>query len=947
VGLQVSAIKAGDFNNDGKVDLIVLAPMASRLFVLLGNGAGAFTVVTSTSVQSTSSFADDLDVADFDGDAKADVAVVRSGENIVNVLLGDGTGQFSSSALLPLTGAPISVLAKDLNNDGKAEIAVLNFITNPLVQQANVTVFLNDGATGFGAGTNYSTDGVGVLGVGDFNNDAHPDLAVSGGGFVVTSNLSGIAVLTNKGNGEFNTSVNVSLGKLSTNLAVADFNNDGRDDVLVSNFGANSIALLRNTVAPSQPCLSVNDVAVTENDSGTINATFTVTLSTVSAQTVKVNYFVVPAFLSSGASPATKGVDFENVAGTVTFLPGQTTQTVNIPVKGDLIDEFDQFFYLSLTTPINAVISGGRGLGTIVDNDPPPTLSINDVAVTEGNQVFSPAVAVFTISLSAPSEKPVSVQYALQPGTATQDTDYSNTSGTLDFQPGTVTRTLSVGITPDVIFEPDETFTVTLSNPTNATIADGLGQGTIVNDDPKPSIAIAGASRTEGASGTSGNAMFAVTLSNPSSQIITVSFATADVTATAGVDYQATSGTVTFNPGETSKSIPVPVLGDNIDEINETFVVNLSNPTNATISSAQATGTIQDDDGPTISIGSASVTEGNVGLTNAVFTVTLSAASVQDVFVNYSTTGDTATSNFDFQRVFSNTLVIPAGATSGTVTIRVIGDFLIEPDEKFFVNLQFATNATIANGQGTGTIVNDDSNGKLQFSSQVLAVNEDAGAALISVNRLNGATDTVTVDYATSNGTATAGTDYTAASGTLTFNQGETSKTFSIPIISDNVLEGDETINLTLSNPTGGAVLGNSTAVLTIKSPQLLLALEESGPSLSQVAALDAILFLRDPFPLVPSFNLGTAADPNTRVIVFVTGLQLAPGDVSSSVTVNLVDSNGQSHDVAAEDVRLIPVDNFAQVKFRLPDALAAGICSIKVRSHDQESNVGTIRIQN
>ena len=115
-----------------------------------------------------------------------------------------------------------------------------------------------------------------------------------------------------------------------------------------------------------------------------------------------------------------------------------------------------------------------------------------------------------------------------------------------------------------------------------------------------PAISISPTSlRTEGAAGTSGNAQFDVVLSNPSSQVITVSFGTANGTATAGSDYVATSGTITFNPGETSKSIPVQVSGDNIDEVDETYFVNLSNPTNATISRAQGVGTILDDDGPT------------------------------------------------------------------------------------------------------------------------------------------------------------------------------------------------------------------------------------------------------------------------------------------------------------------------------------------------------------
>ena len=390
------------------------------------------------------------------------------------------------------------------------------------------------------------------------------------------------------------------------------------------------------------------------------------------------------------------------------------------------------------------------------------------------------------------------------------------------------------------------------------------------------------------------------------------------------------------------------MTGDNVDETNETYAVNLSSPTNATIGFTQGTGTIEDDDGPTLSIGSASVTEGNTGFVNAVFTVTLSAASAQDVLVNYTTTGGTATSNVDFQRVISSTLFIPAGATSGTLNVQVFGDFEIEPDEQFTVTLQNPSNATLAVAQGTGTIINDDSAGKLQFSSQTFTVTEDAGSAVITVNRVDGATGTVTVNAATSNGTATAGSDYTATSGTLTFSQGETSKTFFIPIANDHVPESGETVNLTLSNPASGATLGTpATATLTINTPPLLLGLDSSGPGVQQVAALDSLLGLRDPFSVIQPLDvLNPGPDRNTRLIVFVANLQLSPGDVSSIVKVNLVDSLGQSHDVDAEDVRLASVPDFMQVTFRLPNNLAAGIVFIKVKSRDQESNVGTIRIR-
>src|SRR5207245_7988879 len=134
-----------------------------------------------------------------------------------------------------------------------------------------------------------------------------------------------------------------------------------------------------------------------------------------------------------------------------------------------------------------------------------------------------------------------------------------------------------------------------------------------------------------------------------------------------------------------------------------------------------------------------------------------------------------------FQRVVLNSLFIPAGATSGTITNRVFGDFEIEPDETFFVNLASPVNATIANAQGTGTILNDDSKGKLQFSSQTYSVSEDAGSVVISVTRVAGATGTVTVDYATGDGTAAAESGYAATSDTLTFNQGENLSSFPFP----------------------------------------------------------------------------------------------------------------------------------------------------------------------
>jgi Calx-beta domain len=221
------------------------------------------------------------------------------------------------------------------------------------------------------------------------------------------------------------------------------------------------------------------------------------------------------------------------------------------------------------------------------------SLSINNITVTEGNTGTTPAV--FTVTLSTASNQTVTVNYATADGTATAGSDYSATAGTLTFTPGTTSQTITVAVLGDTRTEANETFFVNLSTPSNATIADGRGQGTILNDDALPALSINNVTVTEGNTGTT-PAVFTVTLSAASGQTVTVNYATADGKATAGSDYTATAGTLTFTPGATSQTITVAVLGDTVKEPTETFFVNLSNATNATIASGRGRGSILDND---------------------------------------------------------------------------------------------------------------------------------------------------------------------------------------------------------------------------------------------------------------------------------------------------------------------------------------------------------------
>jgi hypothetical protein len=198
-----------------------------------------------------------------------------------------------------------------------------------------------------------------------------------------------------------------------------------------------------------------------------------------------------------------------------------------------------------------------------------------------------------------------------------------------------------------------------------------------------------------------------------STQTVSVNYATANGTATSGSDYAATSGTLTFAPGETSKTITVAVTGDTLSEPNETFFLNLTNAVGASISDGQGQGTIQDDEPPVITINDISFNEGNQGSKVVTFTVSLDkAAPAGGISFSYATANGTATASSDFTSV-TGTVSIAAGQKSGTISVTILGDKIKEVDETFFVNLSNPTNgAILADSQGVATIVNDDKTGK-------------------------------------------------------------------------------------------------------------------------------------------------------------------------------------------------------------------------------------------
>lgn len=354
-----------------------------------------------------------------------------------------------------------------------------------------------------------------------------------------------------------------------------------------------------DVAAFAPPTVSVAAPApVPERNVGRSEATFVVSLSTAVDVPVSVEYAT-----ADGSAKAEDG-DYVKTSGKVTFAPGETTKNVTVGVLGDARIEQDETFQLLLSSPVRATLGTASATATILNDDTRPAappvvtvVAVGGASVLEGNA--GDATATFEVRLSSPAAASVTVTYATADGTArVADSDYRSQKGTLTFAPGETVKRVSVAVIGDTKAESDETFSLGLLSATGAAVDRGskVVAFTILDDDTPPAISVDNVTLTEGDSG-SAPLTFTVTLNKAWSQAITVAYATRDGSATvADVDYVATSGTLTFAPGEISKTVAVTVNGDTKAETNETFSLILSTPTNATLAASGGNAVITNDD---------------------------------------------------------------------------------------------------------------------------------------------------------------------------------------------------------------------------------------------------------------------------------------------------------------------------------------------------------------
>ena len=545
----------------------------------------------------------------------------------------------------------------------------------------------------------------------------------------------------------------------------------------------------------------INDVTVNEGNDGTTPLIFTITIAPVPTETLKLSY-------RTSNDSAVAGSDYTSASGNLTFSSGQDSKAVTVLVKGDVDFEGNENFNVDLGRSGKKIhITDPRGIGTILNEDAAPSFSASDIQVTEGNS--GEGNAVFDVTLDKATASPVAVNFATVGlsatggGTGVPGVDFKNVTGTLNFAAGDVSEPVAVPVFGDTTDEDDETFRLELSgNSSGSIINDGTGTGTITDNDPEPSVSVSEAVANEPADASSTNtAVFGVSLSAVSEKMIRVNYATADLNlaeAVAGVDYNATSGTLVFAPGDRTKEVEVPILHDGIDPTNregfERFHLNLDvgEGANASLRDGTAFGVITEETVPKLYATDVALDEGDEGQRTAIVSLTLSAPTagvVNGTFDTVDAAQTPATADTDYVLANGGFSFDGSSRRRTTIEVAVKGDTLDEENERFDVVL---TTPDVELGDDTGTVtILDDDVPPIMSIGDVRITEGNAGPTTVNltVSLSTASGRSIAVQYATGDGTAVSPSDYEADSGEVILAAGETSGSIGVQVEGDSVDE--------------------------------------------------------------------------------------------------------------------------------------------------------------
>jgi hypothetical protein len=616
---------------------------------------------------------------------------------------------------------------------------------------------------------------------------------------------------------------------------------------------------------------SSGDVTVDVNRLGTTSGTATV-------------------HVASSDGTATAGSDYDPVSEDVTFAPGESTKPVTIHLNDDSVYQGNRTFKLTLSSPTGAGL-GSPSTATVMIEDDENALFLSPSSYSVAENA---GAAKVTIARTGSTANELTVHIATSDGTATAGSDYTAVDENVTLGAGVASLDVSIPLLDDQVYEPDETFTVTLSSPTGAVLTAPTTATVTITDNDTATLALSADSYSIAENG--GSLGVQVDRSGASGSSFSVHVATLDGTAKAGQDYTAVSQDVTFAPGETSKSVNVPISDDDLYEGPETFTVNLSDPSSGASlgSPSTATVTITDDDTATISFSASSysVSEGDG---SAQIQLKRAGALGSPMSVHLASSNGTASAGSDYTAV-SQDVTFAAGETSKTIPIPITRDSQVESDETVNLSLSSPSAGASLGDPHAAVLTILDNTATISLSASSYSVGEGDGSTSIQLTRTGGPVGSFTVHFATSDGTASAGSDYTAVSQDVTFAVGETSKTISIPITNDSLPESDETVALSLSSPSAGATLGSpSTATLTIVdddmtaitfSKESYWAWEAEGSVPIQVERLGSVA---NTVAVALDTSDGTATADSDYTAVHQT-VAFAPGETSKTVNVPITD---------------------------------------------------------
>jgi len=536
--------------------------------------------------------------------------------------------------------------------------------------------------------------------------------------------------------------------------------------------------------------LAVSPASVTED--GTTNLIYTFTRSGLTTNPLTVNYSI--------SGTATLNTDYTRTGtnNTVTFAAGSSTATVTIDPTADTIVESDETVILTLAAGTGYTVGTTTPVtGTITNVTlPSVTLAVSPSSVTEDGT----SNLIYIFIRTGDTTNPLTVNYSIG-GTATNGSDYTLLPTSVIFEANSAIATVMVDPTADTTVENNETVALTLAAGTGYIIGTtNAVTGTITNDDTSVTLAVSPASVTE--DGTT-NLIYTFTRSGVTTNSLTVNYSISG-TATNGNDYTLLPTSVTFAANATTATVTVDPTADTTVESDETVVLTLAAGTGYTIGTPDAvTGTITNDDLPsiTLAISPSSVTED--GTSNLIYTFTRTGDTTNPLTVNYTVEG-TATNGNDYTSI-PTSVTFAANSATATVTVDPTPDTIVESDETVILTLASGTGYTVGTTTPvTGTINNDDFS---QLSINNITVVEGLdNNAILTVTVDNPNPQPISFNYTTGPIDATADVDYTSKTGTITIAANTATATISIPLLNDNLNEPDEVFTVTLSNPVNATI---------------------------------------------------------------------------------------------------------------------------------------------